>query len=74
MILLAMQEQGITDAQQVLKVGDSIIDIEEGRNAGCRYSIGITTGAHTYEQLASARPDFIINDLIEVLLIVESQN
>lgn len=71
MILLAMQNQGIADAKEVLKVGDSIIDIEEGRNAGCRYSIGITTGAHTLEQLQSAQPDFIINDLLELLPIVQ---
>ncbi|WP_276484842.1 phosphonatase-like hydrolase [Paraflavitalea pollutisoli] len=74
MILLAMQQQGITDAQQVLKVGDSIIDIEEGRNAGCRFSIGITTGAHTFDQLVTADPDFIMRNLQELLPIVEAAN
>lgn len=74
MILLAMQQQNITDAQEVLKVGDSIIDIEEGRNAGCRYSIGITTGAHTFEQLESARPDFILHSLDELLPVVAAAN
>jgi len=34
MILLAMKQFGIKDAHEVVKVGDSIIDIEEGRNAG----------------------------------------
>lgn len=74
MILLAMQQQGVTDAQQVLKVGDSIIDIEEGRNAGCRFSIGITTGAHTFDQLETAAPDFILRSLQELLPIVEAAN
>jgi phosphonatase-like hydrolase len=67
MILLAMKEFRITDAKEVVKVGDSIIDIEEGINAGCGLSIGITTGAHTYEQLASANPNAIINNLMELL-------
>jgi phosphonatase-like hydrolase len=67
MILLAMNEFRITDAKEVVKIGDSIIDIEEGKNAGCGLSIGITTGAHTYEQLASAKPDAIINNLMELL-------
>ena len=67
MILLAMKEFRITDAKEVVKVGDSIIDIEEGKNAGCGLSIGITTGAHTYEQLASANPNAIINNLMELL-------
>lgn len=70
MILYAMKEFRISDAAEVIKVGDSIIDIEEGQNAGCKYSVGITTGAHTYEQLQTAKPDYIINNLMELLPIV----
>lgn len=70
MIWYAMKEFRITDAAEVVKVGDSIIDIEEGQNAGCKYSVGITTGAHTYEQLQTAKPDYIINNLMELLPIV----
>ena len=70
MILLAMKELGITDSAEVIKVGDSIIDIEEGKNAGCRFSIGITTGAHTYDQLQSANPEFIIDNLLELEAMV----
>jgi phosphonatase-like hydrolase len=67
MILFAMKQFNIADGGQVVKVGDSIIDIEEGRSAGCKLNIGITTGAHTFEQLKSADPDFIINNLMELL-------
>jgi phosphonatase-like hydrolase len=67
MIWLAMERFGITNAREVAKVGDSIIDIEEGKNAGCSLNIGITTGAHTFEQLQSAKPDHIINNLLELL-------
>lgn len=70
MILHAMKLCSVTDARQVLKVGDSIIDIEEGKNAGCGITVGITTGAHTHDQLASAKPDYIINNLSELLKIV----
>jgi len=70
MILLAMEKFGIADAGEVIKVGDSIIDIEEGKNAGCKLSVGITTGAHTYEQLASANPDYIIDHLTELLPLI----
>jgi len=70
MIWYAMKEFRLTDAAEVVKVGDSIIDIEEGQNAGCKYSVGITTGAHTYEQLQTAKPDYIINNLMELLPIV----
>jgi phosphonatase-like hydrolase len=67
MILLAMEHFHIKDGGEVVKVGDSTIDIEEGKNAGCALSIGITTGAHTREQLHSAKPDFIIDNLIDLL-------
>ena len=71
MIQLAMEEFELDDASEVVKVGDSIIDIEEGKNAGCRLSIGITTGAHTREQLAKANPDYIIDDLLELLPLLK---
>lgn len=67
MIQLAMKQFFITDANEVAKVGDSIIDIEEGKNAGCGLSIGITTGAHTMAQLKTAEPDYIIHHLMELL-------
>ncbi|TAH08188.1 MAG: phosphonatase-like hydrolase [Sphingobacteriia bacterium] len=70
MILLAMQEFGITNAAEVAKVGDSMIDIEEGLNAGCNIVVGITTGAHNYEQLLSAKPTFIIHRLSELIPIL----
>lgn len=71
MIFLGMDRFGITDGYEVVKVGDSIIDIEEGQNAGCVLNIGITTGAHTYEQLQSAKPDYVIDNLIDLLPILD---
>ena len=70
MILLAMKQHGITNGKSVVKVGDSSIDIEEGQNAGCGLSIGITTGAHTQQQLSEAKPDAVINELMEVFNII----
>ena len=72
MIRLAMKQFNITDAREVAKVGDSIIDIEEGANAGCGLNIGITTGAHTKQQLRTANPDHIIDDLLELLALTPS--
>lgn len=71
MIFRAMEKLGIKDAGAVVKVGDSAIDIEEGKNAGCRLSIGITTGAHTRDQLLAAQPDLVIDDLRELLPVLE---
>jgi phosphonatase-like hydrolase len=74
MIDLAMDIYGIHDSGEVIKVGDSIIDIEEGQNAGCGLNIGITTGAHTFLQLQTANPDFIINDLLQLIPIIDKVN
>jgi len=71
MIDLAMDIYGVIDPKKVIKVGDSIIDIEEGQNAGCGVNVGITTGAHTFLQLQSANPDYIINNLLELIPIID---
>ncbi|MEL6357647.1 MAG: HAD family hydrolase, partial [Bacteroidota bacterium] len=60
------QRLGVTEPKAVAKVGDSTVDIEEGQNAGCGLVVGITTGAHTRTQLASAKPDLIVNELSEL--------
>ncbi|RZK76641.1 MAG: HAD family hydrolase, partial [Pedobacter sp.] len=74
MILLAMKKYGITSGESVVKIGDSSIDIEEGQNAGCCLSIGITTGAHTREQLLAAQPDAIVDNLMEVLDVIKGNH
>jgi phosphoglycolate phosphatase-like HAD superfamily hydrolase len=67
MIFLAMDKLGISDPSAVGKIGDTIADIEEGLNAGCGMSAGITTGAQTAEQLRTANPTHVFNSLEEVL-------
>lgn len=59
MIFLAMKKFGIDDAKKVLKAGDSAIDIEEGRNAGCGMIIGVLSGAQNRNELEKAKPDYI---------------
>lgn len=59
------------DASKAIKVGDSAIDIEEGKAAGVKYSIGITTGAQSRSMLKAAQPDFIIDDMLELQSIIE---
>ncbi|AMQ01568.1 phosphonoacetaldehyde hydrolase [Pedobacter cryoconitis] len=70
MIQQLMQQAGITDPLQVLKAGDTEVDIHEGQNAGCRYVVGITTGIFTREELASYHPTHLIDDIAEVLTII----
>lgn len=70
MIQRAMHLLGVKYSKNVIKVGDSKADIEEGISAGCLYSIGITTGAQNRKQLEEASPDFIIDHLSEIEAIL----
>ncbi len=70
MIFEAMKILDIKYSEKVLKAGDSIIDIEEGKNASCGITVGVTTGAHTREQLVSANPTYIVNSLTELKKIL----
>ena len=73
MIHYAMNRFGLTVAQVVAKVGDSRVDIEEGKNAGCGLTIGITTGAQTREQIQETNPDYIIDNLLELFPLLDGR-
>lgn len=71
MIRDLMQKAQISDPHKVVKVGDTEVDVNEGKNAGCLFSIGVTTGAFTREELEPYEPSFIIDDLAELIRIVD---
>ncbi|MET3978256.1 phosphonatase-like hydrolase [Mucilaginibacter sp. UYP25] len=70
MINRMMELAGITDAQEVAKVGDTEVDIREGQNAGCKYVIAVTTGAFTRAELEPYNPTHIIDDIADVITII----
>ncbi len=63
MIEKLMKDLKINYPENVAKVGDTKVDIEEGKNAGCGLVIAVTTGAYTKEQLVKYHPDHIIDSL-----------
>ena len=71
MIKRLMEDLNITSPDKILKVGDTEVDVEEGRNAACGTVVSVTTGAYTRKQLETYKPDFIIDDLSELLPIIE---
>jgi phosphonatase-like hydrolase len=60
--------------QNTVKVGDSAIDIEEGKAANTLLSIGVTTGAQTEAQISVASPNFVIGSLLELKNIITYHN
>ncbi|WP_420882521.1 phosphonatase-like hydrolase [Tenacibaculum piscium] len=66
MIFQAMELLGVSDASKVLKAGDSAIDIEEGKNAGCGITVGVLSGAQTKAQLEKEKPTYILESLVNL--------
>ncbi len=70
MIHTIMERLEVKEAANVVKIGDTEVDIEEGRNAGCGLVISVTTGAYTRQQLEQYGPDKIIDSLSELSTIL----
>lgn len=66
MIQLAMAAHNISDSQQVLKAGDSAIDVLEGKNAHCGVVVGCLSGAQPRLQLEAANADVIVEHLTDL--------
>ena len=67
MIQELMRRAGIEDPNEVIKIGDTTVDIEEGRNAGCLYVIGVTSGVCPREDMEEFHPTHIITQLSELV-------
>ncbi len=66
MIQKAMYKLGIKNPQQVIVIGDTPSDLEAGINAHCFWSLGVTNGTHTKEQLEKYPNHGLLNSLIEL--------
>lgn len=66
MIRALMAQCGVTDAARVFKVGDTEVDIREGRAAGCGLVVAVATGAYVRAELLTHRPDAVLDSLREL--------
>ena len=69
MIRDAMQRLNITDGRKVLKIGDTVVDIEEGKNAGA-WTVAVLTGSQTETQLMEAAPDYILSNIQGLRILI----
>ena len=51
MIFRCMEATGIVDVRRVANVGDTVLDLQAGQNAGVALNIGVLSGAHKREQM-----------------------
>jgi phosphonatase-like hydrolase len=71
MIRTLMARQGVSDPAAVIKVGDTAVDIEEGRNAHAGLVVAVTTGAFERTALQACAPDHIIDSLAELAPLLD---
>lgn len=71
MIGAIMKQLQVADPRQVVKVGDTEVDVAEGRNAGCGLVVSVTTGAYTRNELEQYSPDSIIDSLAELPPLIQ---
>jgi phosphonatase-like hydrolase len=60
MILLAMKLTGVSEADQVANVGDTVLDLESAARAGVKWNVGVLSGAHRREELKRAPHTHIV--------------
>lgn len=71
MIQKAMKIFGINDSKLILNIGDTPSDLQSGVRAGCRLSLGVTNGTHTFDQLKIYRNDGLIPSLNHLKPLIE---
>lgn len=62
MINRLMEQFNIKNSNQVIKIGDTPSDIEEGYNAKCYMSVGVLSGASSIETYKNTNVDMIIHN------------
>lgn len=66
MIFKSMAALGVSDANKVVNVGDTPSDLKSGIAAGCKFSLGLTNGTHSEEQLAKFENHGLYSGLFEL--------
>lgn len=69
MIFDMMNTLNLTCPEEILKVGDTIVDIQEGKNARCKTAV-LLSGTQDEQALSEAKPDYILGRLTDIQQIV----
>jgi phosphonatase-like hydrolase len=73
LIFHAMEATGTTNVQQVANVGDTVLDLKAGHNAGVRWNVGVLSGAHDRQLLERAPHTHLLPSITELLDLVLAQ-
>lgn len=66
LIFRTMESTGTTSVHSVANVGDTVLDLEAGHNAGVRWNVGVLSGAHDRQLLERAPHTHILRSITEL--------
>jgi len=65
-IRACMRATGVGDPARVANVGDTVLDLRSGHNAGVRYNVGVLSGAHKRDQLEREPHTHLLQSVAEL--------
>jgi len=70
MILQAMEQLAIINSTEVLKIGDTKVDILEGKNAKVKTAF-VKTGTQKAEDIITLQPDYIFDSVADLIPLLK---
>ena len=70
MIFHCMEATGVTDVRRVANVGDTVLDLQAGHNAGVALNIGVLSGAHGRDQMQPQPHTHLLNSVADVPALI----
>jgi len=67
LILQSMKTTGVLNPDEVANVGDTVLDLRAGDNAGVKWNIGVLSGAHDRAQLEQIPHTHILSSVHDLL-------
>lgn len=71
LIFRCMEATGTVSVHRVASVGDTMLDLRAGHNAGVRYNVGVLSGAHGREQLEAEPHTHLLASVAELPALLE---
>ena len=68
MINKLIKKHNIKDPKSICKIGDTVNDMKEGKNANCGLVIGVLSGEGTSNELIDAGADMIIDKITDLVI------
>lgn len=71
MLFRAMEQTGVQSVHRLAAVGDTVVDLQAGTNAGARFVVGVLGGAHDLSTLGRTTHTHLIHQLTELSQILQ---